>query len=87
MLNVSRFSDFCPLIRNIKDPTLRAILKYKKSSSIIAIEGKYKYVSSFRFMEVNETDIERKTLNLNGNKASQNSDMPTKSYQRKIRYF
>ena len=29
-------------------------------------------------MEVNEADIEKEILNLNGNKASQNSDMPTK---------
>ena len=61
-------------MRNIKEPTLKAILKYRKHPSIIAIESKYRDV----FVEVNDANIEKEILNLNTNKASQNSDMPTK---------
>ena len=41
-LNISQYSDFDPIIENIKDPTLKAILKYKKHSSILAIRTKCK---------------------------------------------
>ena len=77
-LNISRFPNSDLLIGNIKDPTLKATLKNRKHPSIIAIESKYRYVSSFRFAEVSEADIEKENLNLDENKASQNSDMPTK---------
>ena len=77
-LNISRFLDSNPLIQNIKDLSLKAITKFRKHLSIIAIESKYRYVPSFSFVEVNEADIEKEILNLNGNKASQNSDIPTK---------
>ena len=53
-------------------------MKYRKHPSIIAIESRYRGISSFSFAEVNEADIEKEILNLNRNKASQNSDMPTK---------
>ena len=77
-LDISRFPDSDPLIQNIKDPTLKAILKYRKYPSIVAIERRYRDISSFIFVEVNEADIEKEILNLNGDKASRNSDMPTK---------
>ena len=47
-LNIFRFPDSDTLILNIEDSTLEAILKYKKHPSIIAIESKYRYVSSFQ---------------------------------------
>ena len=31
-LNIFQYSDFDPIIENVKDPTLKAILKYKKHS-------------------------------------------------------
>ena len=77
-LNIARFLDSDPLIRNIKDPTLKAILKHRKHPSIIVIESSYRDVSSFSFVEVNEADIEKEILNLNRNKAYQNCDMTTK---------
>ena len=54
-LKISRFSDYDPLIQNIKDPTLKAIFKSRKQPSIIAIESKYRYGSSFSL----EADIEK----------------------------
>ena len=38
-------------------------------------------------MEVNEVDIEKEILNLNGNKVSQNSDMPTKAIKEYLDIF
>ena len=40
-LNISQYPDFDPIIENVKDLTLKAILKYKKHSSILAIRTKY----------------------------------------------
>ena len=39
-LNISQYSDFDPIIEKVKDPTLKAILKYKKHPSILAIRTK-----------------------------------------------
>ena len=77
-LKVSRFPDSDPLIRNIKDPTPKGILKYRKYPSIVSIECRFRYVSSFSFVKVNEANIEKEILNLNRHKAFQNSDVPTK---------
>ena len=77
-LNISRFPDSNLLIGNIKDLVLKAFLDYREHSSKIAIENKYRHVSSFSFVVVNETDIEKEILNLEGNKDSQNSDKTTK---------
>ena len=54
-------------------------MKYIEHPSIIAIESRYRDVSSFSFVEVNEGDIEKETSNLNRNKTSQNSDLSTKA--------
>ena len=77
-LNISRCPDSDPLTQHIKDSTLKTILKYRKHPSIIAIESRYRDVSSFSFVEVNEAVNEKEILNLDRNKASHNSDMPTK---------
>ena len=77
-LNVCLFLDSDPLIWNTEDPNLESILKYWKHPSIISIESKYRYASSFILVEVNETDIEKDILKLNGNKCSQISHIPTK---------
>ena len=63
-LDISRFPDSDPLIQNIKDPTLKAILKYRKYPGIVAIERRYRDISSFIFVEVNEVDIEKVEIRL-----------------------
>ena len=70
-VNIFRFPDSDLLIWNIRDLTLKAILKYRKHPSIIATESRYRDVSSVSFMEINEANIEKEILNSNGNKASQ----------------
>ena len=40
-LNISQYSDFDPIIENVKDPTLEeAILKYKKHPRFLVIKAK-----------------------------------------------
>ena len=85
--NISRFPDSDTLIQNIKDPTLKAILKYRKHPSIIASESKYRNASSSSFVEANEADVEKEIFNKNGNKTSQNSDMPTKVIKENLDIF
>ena len=41
-LESNQYSNFDPMINNVKDPTLRAILKYKDHPSILAIQNKVK---------------------------------------------
>ena len=60
---------------NIKDPVFRAILKYNKHPSIIAIKDKAKN-AKFSFEEVDKEKIIKEIRKLNKNKASQDSDIP-----------
>ena len=36
---IDQYSNFDPVINNVKDPTFRAILKFKDNSTILAIEN------------------------------------------------
>ena len=76
--NISRYSNDEPLVSNTDDATLKAILKYRNHSSIIAIQNKCKDKGSFNFIEVDQKQIEEEVLKLDVNKASQNSDIPIK---------
>ena len=67
-----------PIIEKVKDPTLKAILKYKKPSSILAIRTKGNRTGAFSFNEVSFKEIETETRLMKVNKASQYSDIPTK---------
>ena len=77
-LNISQYSDFDPIIENVKDPTLKAILKYEKHPSILAIRTKCNRNGAFSFKEVSFKEIETEIRLLKLNKASQYSDIPTK---------
>ena len=77
-LNISQYFDLDFVIENIKDPTLKAILKYKKHPSILAIRNKCNRNGIFSFREVSFKEIETEIRLLKLNKASQNSDIPTK---------
>ena len=37
-LNISRYNEFVPVTKNILDPTLKAIFKYKDQTTILAIQ-------------------------------------------------
>ena len=78
-IKISQYSDFDPVIDNVKDPTLKAILKYKKHPSILAIKTKSNRNGIFSFRAVRFKEIEREIRLLKLNKASQYSDIPTKT--------
>ena len=77
-LNISQYSDFDPIIENVKDPTLKAILKHKKHPSILAIRTKCNRNGIYSFREVSFKEIETEIRLLKLNKTSQYSDIPTK---------
>ena len=66
--NISRYSDFDPTVENVKDPTLKAILKYKKHPSILAIRAKCDKNGAFSFTEVSFKEIETEIRLLKLNK-------------------
>ena len=86
-LNISQYSDFDPIIENIKDATLKAILKYKKQPSILAIRTKSNGNGVFSFRKVSFKEIETKIMLLKLNKASQYSDIPTKIIEKNSDIF
>ena len=77
-LDISRYSKDEPLVSNTNDANLKAILKYRNHSSIIAIQNKCKDRENFNFIEVDQKQIKKEILKLDVNKASQSSDIPIK---------
>ena len=75
------------MINNVKDPTLRAILKYKDHPSILAIQNKCKNRIKFAFEEMDLASIEKEIDNLKINKASQCSNLPTKILKENVDIF
>ena len=57
---------------------MRAILKYRTHPSIIAIKENYNSSARFNFSFVDKEDILIEIKNLKANKATQNTDIPTK---------
>ena len=86
-LNISKYSDFDPIIENFKDPTLKAILKYKKHPSILAIRTKCNRNGIFSFRKVSFKEIETEIRLLKLNKAYQYSDTPTKIIKENLDIF
>ena len=77
-LYISQYSDFDLIIENVKDPTLKAILKYEKHPSVQAIRTKCNRNGAFSFREVSFKEIETEIRLLKLTKASQYSDITTK---------
>ena len=76
-LNISQYFDFEPIIEKVKYLTLKAILKYEKHPSILAIRSKCNRNGAFSFNEVSFKEIETEIRLLKLNKAFQYSDIPT----------
>ena len=70
-LKISRYTNEEPIVSNINDPTLKAILKYRKHPSITSIQKKCRMKDSFNFVEVDQEQTEKEILKLDANKASQ----------------
>ena len=86
-LNISQYCNFDPTIENVKDPTLKAILKYEKHPSVLAIITKCNKNGVFSFREVSLKQIKTPISLLKLNKASKYSDIPTKIIKEKLRYI
>ena len=74
-LKIPEYENLNRNFQKVKDPVLKAILKYKNHPSIIAIKEKSKN-SKFTFHEVDNERIIKEIKSLNKNKASQKSDIP-----------
>ena len=86
-LNISQYSDFDPIIENVKDATLKAVLKYKIHPSILAIRTKCNRNGVFSFRNVSFKEIETKIMLSKLNKAPQYSDIPTKIIEKNSDIF
>ena len=75
------------MINNVKESTLRVILKCKDHPSILAIQNNCKNRVKFSFEEMDMTSIEKEIHNLKINKAPQNSDIPTKIIKENVDIF
>ena len=74
-LKIPEYENLNRNFEKVKDPALKAILKYKNHPSVIAIKEKSKN-SKFPFHEVDNEKIIKEIKRLNKNKASQKSDIP-----------
>ena len=78
-----KYSNFDSVVNNVKDPTLRATLKYKDYPSILAIQNNCKNRITFAFEEMDLASIEKEIRNLKINKASQKFEYPDQNYKGK----
>ena len=67
-----------PICENINDPLLKAIVRYRNHASIVAIKKFCNSKSHFSFKNVQMEEILKELNNRNINKATQNTDIPTK---------
>ena len=67
-----------PVIHNIGDPLMKAIMKYSFHPSIVAIKKNCKSDLSFSFSQVERDEIMKEINNLKTNKATQSTSIPTK---------
>ena len=78
-LGIQQYNVDDPICENINDPLLKAIVRYRNHPSIVAIK-KFCNSKSY-FQNVQKEEILKELNNLNINKATQNTDIPTKIIQ------
>ena len=66
---------------------MKAILKYKNRSSVVAIRNQCKNGASFSFTEVGKKEVGHLILNQNVNKVFQSFDIPLKIVKGNINIF
>ena len=67
-----------PVCENTNDPFLKAIVRYRNHRSIVTIKKFCNSKSNFSFKNVQKEEILKELNNVNINKATQNTDIPTK---------
>ena len=77
-LDISQHNVDDPICENINDPLLKAIVRYRNHPSIVAIMKFCNPKSHFPFKNVQKEEIPKELNNLNINKATQNTNIPTK---------
>ena len=77
-LNIPQFNQIDRTSENISDPVIKAIVKYRAHPSIIAIKENCTSKSNFNFSFVEKVDILKEIKMLQSNKATQNTNIPTK---------
>ena len=77
-LDIQQYNVDDPFFENINDPLLEANVKYRNHPSIVAIKTFCNSKSHFSFKNLQKEEIFKELNNLNINKATQNTDIPTK---------
>ena len=77
-LYIPQYNESEPLSQNINNPLIAAIIKYRSHPSIIVIKDKCNSDLHFNFLFVEYDEIMKEINNLKTNKATQNTDIPTK---------
>ena len=77
-LNILKYEDLSVRSVNSTDPLENLVIKYKNQPSVRAILDK-SLNTSFSLKTVSKKDVEKKILNLNAAKASQDSYIPAKA--------
>ena len=77
-LGISDYMHSHPLAKEVNDPTLRAIMKYRNHPSVLTILDKYKNNSIFTFSHITKEEVLKEIGNLDTTKSSQDTDIPTK---------
>ena len=77
-LKIPQYKEQDPISTSINDPVMRATIKYRVHPSIIAIKENCNSITPFNFSFVDKVDIMKEKKNLKANKATQNTDIPTK---------
>ena len=74
-LDIQQYNVDDPICKNINDPLLRAIVRYRSRPSIVAIKRFCNSKSDFSCRNVQEEEFLKELNNLNINKATQNTDI------------
>ena len=77
-LKIPQCKEQDPISASISDPVMKAVVKYRAHPSIIAIKENFNLSTSFNYLFVDEESILKEIKNLKANKATQNTDIPTK---------
>ena len=80
-LDIQQYNVDDPICENIKDPILKAIIRYRNHPSINSIKKICNSECHFSFADINKEDVIKEIHNLDSTKAVQNSDIPTKIIQ------
>ena len=86
-LNIPQYEDPTSNTNGNDDPVSRAIEKYKNHPSIKPIKTYNENKVGFRFQEIQAIETEKELKNLNCSKASQDSDIPTKTIKDNVNIF